>query len=64
MRAIKKPGNKTETKHEVERVGADKKPETRTEDCYGVTLDSLQQNSLQFVNIFAVTGEPKLDAVP
>lgn len=50
MRAIKKP----ETKHEVECVGADEKPETRVEDCYRVYLDNLQQNSLAC---------PKLDAV-
>lgn len=53
----------TEIKHEVECVGANDKPQTRTGDCYGVSLDSLQQNSLQFVNIFAVTGEPKLDVI-
>lgn len=63
MRAIKKPREETETKHEVECVDADDKPKTTSEDCYGVYLDSLQQNSLQFVNIFAVTGGPKLDAV-
>lgn len=63
MKAIKKPGKATEKKHTVECVGADDKPETRTGNCYGVYLDNLQQNSLQFVNIFAVTGGPKLDAV-
>lgn len=56
MRAIKKPGKETEIKHEVECVGADDKPQTRTGDC-------LQQNSLQFVNIFAVTGGAKLDVI-
>jgi len=63
VRAIKKPRKETETKHEVECVGADDKPETRIEDCFGVCPDSLQQNSLHFVNIFAVTSAPKLDAV-
>lgn len=53
----------TETKHKVECVGTDAKPKTRTEDCYGVHLESLQQNSLQFVNILAETGGPKLDVV-
>lgn len=61
MRGIK-PAKEMETKHEVECVCADKL-ETRTEDCSRVCLDSLQQNSLQFVNISVGTGGPKLDVV-